>query len=89
MGEILLASALISSAVGTGYSIHSARQQEKAQKRALAEQESAIAKQKEEELKKRKQLIDAQRSQLAGNGSGTKGTNRSGIKAIIGNEVLG
>lgn len=81
--------AAVSALAGTGYSIHSGRQQEKAQKKAMREQNAAIAEEKAAALETRKQMIDRQRMQLAGNGQGTRGTSRAGIKATIGNQVLG
>lgn len=79
----------IAAAGSTGYSIYSGKKQEKEQKKALREQNAAIAEEKAAALETRKQMIDRQRMQLAGNGQGTRGTSRSGIKATIGNQVLG
>ena len=79
----------IAAVAGTSYSIYSGERQEKAQKKAYREQNKAIAEEKATELAQRKQMIDKQRMQLAGNGQGTRGTSRAGIKATIGNQVLG
>lgn len=81
--------AAVSALASTSYSIYSGKKQEKEQKKALREQNAAIAEEKAAALETRKQMIDRQRMQLAGNGQGTRGTSRAGIKATIGNQVLG
>lgn len=79
----------IAAVAGASYSVYSGERQEKAQKKAYREQNKAIAEEKATEFARRKQMIDKQRMQLAGNGQGTRGTSRAGIKATIGNQVLG
>ena len=79
----------IAAVAGASYSAYSGERQNRLQKKAYREQNRAIAEEKATELAQRKQMIDKQRMQLAGNGQGTRGTSRAGIKATIGNQVLG
>ena len=72
--------------IGTG-GAYSAYKTQKKQKKAAKEQrrreEQAIAERKAQALAERKTQIDQQRERLVGNGQGTKGHNKSGIKAKV------
>jgi len=54
----------------------------------IAAEQRAIAEQKRAALAERKGQIDALRNSMGGTGRGTRGTNLSGIKAVV-NEKLG
>lgn len=79
----------IAAVAGASYSVYSGERQDKTQRKAIRKQERAIAEEKAEALEKRRQQIDQQRMQLAGTGQGTRGTSTSGVKAVLGNNVLG
>jgi len=74
-------------ATGGGYS--SAKKQKRLARAEDARQRQAIAEQRERELAQRKSQIDQQRERLVGSGQGTKGYNKSGVKANINKERLG
>lgn len=75
-----------------GKSLDARKQGKKERKIAnqqIAREQEAIAEQKREALAERKGQIDSLRSQMAGTGRGTRGTNLSGVKANIEKDVLG
>lgn len=75
--------------IATGGAYGAAKRQKKLARKEEARQRQAIAEQRERELAQRKGLIDQQRERMVGNGQGTKGYNRSGVKANISKERLG
>ena len=54
----------------------------------IAAEQKAIAEQKQAALEERKGQIDALRRSMGGTGRGTRGTNLSGVRAVV-NEKLG
>lgn len=95
MAEAAIATAAIVSAVASvGAATNSYVQGQQANRRAKNQakaQQAEINRQKEIELGERKNLIDQQRMQLGGGGSGTRGTSSAGVRAKIssGTETLG
>lgn len=75
--------------IATGGAYGAAKRQKKLASREEARQRQAIAEQRETELAQRKSMIDQQRERMVGKGQGTKGYNRSGVKANINKERLG
>lgn len=72
--------------IGTGgaYSAYkTAKKQKKAAKEQRKREEKAIAERKAQALSERKHQIDQQRDRLVGSGQGTKGYNKSGIRAKV------
>ena len=89
MATAAVVTAAVAAVAGTGYSIYSGEKQRREQKKAAREQQAAINAEKAQALDARKQMIDQQRMQLAGNGSGTRGVSTQGVRARLGNDVLG
>lgn len=81
--EIAAAAAVVASvATGIASNVSANRQAHRAEA-VRKDQERAIAEEKEQELQKRKTLIDQQRMQLGATGRATKGTSSAGVKASI------
>ena len=83
--------AAVATATKVGLDVLDAHEQHKAGKKAdkaqraeLARQQQAIDEQNKQALSERKQKIDQMRMQMAGRGTGTRGTSSSGVKARIG-----
>jgi hypothetical protein len=70
--------------MASGYGAYKERQ---AAKKEQTLQRNALEEQKREALQRRKNMIDAQREQLGGTGTGTRGYSTAGIKASIGDKL--
>lgn len=86
MGATAGAIAAVTAGLVSGYSAYKERQTAKHQQTL---QRNAIREQEEEEKKRRRALVDAQRAQLSGDGTGTRWYSSSGISANISGSKLG
>lgn len=77
------------SAIGGSFDAHKqGKKERKIANQQIAKEQRAIAEQKRAALAERKGQIDALRSSMGGTGRGTRGTNLSGVRAVV-NEKLG
>ena len=76
-------------AIGGAFDAHKqGKKERKIANQQIAAEQKAIAEQKQAALEERKGQIDAMRASLGGTGRGTRGTNLSGVRAVV-NEKLG
>lgn len=75
--------------LGKSYDAHKeGKKERKIANQQIAAEQQAIAEQKQAALEERKGQIDALRRSMGGTGRGTRGTNLSGVRAVV-NEKLG
>ena len=75
--------------MGKSYDAHKqGKKERKIANQQIAAEQQAIAEQKQRALEERKGQIDALRRSMGGTGRGTRGTNLSGVRAVV-NEKLG
>lgn len=78
------------SALGKSYDARKqAKKERKIANQQIAAEQAAIAEQKKAALEERKSQIDAMRASMGGTGRGTRGTNLSGVRAVVGGDKLG
>ena len=76
--------------VGKAFDSHKqAKKERKIANQQIAAEQKAIAEQKQAALEERKSQIDSLRRNMAGTGRGTRGTNLSGVKAVVNGDKLG
>lgn len=76
--------------MGKSYDAHKqGKKERKIANQQIAAEQQAIAEQKQKALEERKGQIDALRRSMGVTGRGTRGTNLSGVKAVVSDDKLG